>query len=393
VKVERVRVGEVLALRRREVAIDPEAEYRLVGIFSFGKGIFHRDPKPGAELGDYRFFAIRPGDLVLSNIQAWEGAIAYATERDAGTIGTHRFLSYVPKDDRIDAAWARWFFLSEPGMELIRRAAPGTTVRNRTLAIERFESLEIPLPSEHSQREATQWLDRIHRTMIEFEPICKRSATRANALLQSWLEDRLARIKPIAVLGEVAEVHRGRGPRYEPGTGCTAINQACVRWGGIDLAQAREVERSWWEASPATAVVQLDDVLVNSTGEGTIGRAAVAETAAVGKPIDSHVMIVRACTDRLLPKFLEAYLRSPSGQDQINRAKGANTTKQTELGKAKLERFIIPAPTVQDQTAFIRDYEKILAAVGSVRSLLGHRERALGAVPRAVLNAVFASIK
>lgn len=160
-KVERVRVGDVLALRRREVAIDPEAEYRLIGIFSFGKGIFHRDPKPGAELGDYRFFAIQPGDLVLSNIQAWEGAIAYATEGDAGTIGTHRFLSYIPKDDRIDAAWARWFFLSEPGMELIRRAAPGTTVRNRTLAIERFEALEIPLPPMEDQHRVAAYLDGI----------------------------------------------------------------------------------------------------------------------------------------------------------------------------------------------------------------------------------------
>ena len=38
------------------------------------------NPKPGSELGDYRFFEIEPGDLVLSNIQAWEGAIALATD-------------------------------------------------------------------------------------------------------------------------------------------------------------------------------------------------------------------------------------------------------------------------------------------------------------------------
>lgn len=59
------------SLQRREVAVEPDEFYTLIGVYSFGKGIFH-DPKPGSELGDYRFLSVVPGDLVLSNIQAWE---------------------------------------------------------------------------------------------------------------------------------------------------------------------------------------------------------------------------------------------------------------------------------------------------------------------------------
>src|SRR5487761_996362 len=106
----RVRVGDVLKLRRSEVTIHPVDNYRLIGVYSFGKGIFHREPQLGAELGNYRFFEIRPGDLVLSNIQAWEGAIAFAGHVDSGSIGTQRFLSYVSADDRIDPNWAHYFF-------------------------------------------------------------------------------------------------------------------------------------------------------------------------------------------------------------------------------------------------------------------------------------------
>lgn len=156
--MEHVRVGEVLRLQRREVTIDPLAQYRLIGVYSFGKGILHRELQVGTELGDYRFFSIEPGDLVLSNIQAWEGAIALAAQSDAGTVGTHRFLSYVPTDGRIDTDWARWFFLSERGMNLIRQAAPGSTMRNRTLAIDRFEALEIPLPPIEEQRRVASLL-------------------------------------------------------------------------------------------------------------------------------------------------------------------------------------------------------------------------------------------
>lgn len=183
--VERVRVGDVLSLQRREAHIDPLVDYRLIGVYSFGKGIFRREPKPGSELGDYRFFAVEPGDLVLSNIQAWEGAIAFASQQDAEMIGTHRFLSYTAATDRIDTNWARWFFLSEPGMRLIRQAAPGTTARNRTLAIDRFEALEIPLPPIDDQRRVAEGLDRLEAAAAGLKHLSSRASALSSALAVS----------------------------------------------------------------------------------------------------------------------------------------------------------------------------------------------------------------
>lgn len=183
--VDGVRVGDVLSLQRRSVDIDPLTEYSLIGVYSFGKGIFHREPQRGSELGDYRFFSVAPGDLVLSNIQAWEGAIAYARARDAGMIGTHRFLTYVSRDDRIDTAWAKWFFLSESGMELIRKAAPGTTIRNRTLAIDRFEALQIPLPPIDEQRRIAAHLDKIDTTSDSIARLVQKASELSSAIVVS----------------------------------------------------------------------------------------------------------------------------------------------------------------------------------------------------------------
>lgn len=389
--VERVRVGEVLRLKRREVTIDPVLEYRLIGVYSFGKGIFHREPRAGAELGDYRFFSIEPGDLVLSNIQAWEGAIAFARKSDTGTIGTHRFLSYVSIGGRIDTEWARWFFLSEPGMDLIRQAAPGTVMRNRTLAIERFEALEIPLLPVLTQKVVADRLNRVSGRVAELSSFCRASPGQVLALVLAWLESRLAGVAARATLGDVAAVQRGRGPRYEPGSGLVAINQACIRWGSIDLTQAREVERSWWIDSPDVSRVADGDVLVNSTGEGTIGRAAVAGSSESGIPFDSHVLAVRS-TERLTSEFLVAYLRSPSGQAQLNLAKGANTTKQTELGKSKLEQFTIPFPTLDEQQAIVSQYRTLLDRATAIQEHVGSRGRILAAVLPAALNEAFAGL-
>ena len=157
--VEYVRVGDVLELHRRAVEVEPSAEYREVGVRSFGRGIFHKEPIAGTDLGSKRVFRIEPGDLVISNVFAWEGAIAVASEAEEGMIGSHRFMTFLPRDNRVDTIWMSWFLLSEPGLELIRRASPGSAGRNRTLAIERFEALEIPLPPIEEQRRQAFRLD------------------------------------------------------------------------------------------------------------------------------------------------------------------------------------------------------------------------------------------
>lgn len=153
----------MLALMRRPVEVHLDESYEEIGIRSFGRGVFHKEPVSGAQLGSKRVFRIEPGDLLLSNVFAWEGAVAVAGQNERGKIGSHRFMTYTPVDDRIDTTWASWFFRSEPGLELIRKASPGSAGRNKTLAIDRFEALEIPLPPVDEQRRQASELNAMSR--------------------------------------------------------------------------------------------------------------------------------------------------------------------------------------------------------------------------------------
>lgn len=192
--VERVRVGDVLQLKRRQVDPDPVAEYREIGVRSFGKGLFHKEPVVGHELGSKRVFRVEPGDLVLSNVFAWEGAIALVSEAERGMIGSHRFMTYVARDGRILPTWAAWFFLSERGLDLIRHASPGSAGRNRTLAIERFENLEIPIPEIADQRQTAQRLDVVNeRVGAVSSSIAERGVIGAKASLPEFVEAALRR--------------------------------------------------------------------------------------------------------------------------------------------------------------------------------------------------------
>lgn len=149
-------MGDLVRLRRTQVTVDPLETYREIGIRSFGKGIFHKEPVGGEALGAKRVFQVHPGDLVLSNVFAWEGAIARATDAEEGMIGSHRFMTYEAKSENIDLAWLHYFLMSESGLKKLRAASPGSAGRNRTLGVGAFEDIAVPLLGVAVQHDVVQ---------------------------------------------------------------------------------------------------------------------------------------------------------------------------------------------------------------------------------------------
>jgi type I restriction enzyme S subunit len=94
---------------------------------------------------------IEPGDLMFSNVFAWEGAIAVARPEDAGRVGSHRFMTCVPNPAIATAEFLCFYFLTEEGLERIGEASPGGAGRNRTLGITALERIPVPVPSIDAQ--------------------------------------------------------------------------------------------------------------------------------------------------------------------------------------------------------------------------------------------------
>ena len=89
--------------------------YQEIGVRSFGKGLFIKEPVLGAELGDKRVFEIRAGDFIVSNVFAWEGAVGVAGQEHEGMIGSHRFMTWTPLHD-INVDYLRHYLGSEAGV-------------------------------------------------------------------------------------------------------------------------------------------------------------------------------------------------------------------------------------------------------------------------------------
>lgn len=180
------KMAEVAPLIRREQPIDLNGSYPELGIRSFGKGTFHKPPLSGADVGTKRLYLIEPGDLVFSNVFAWEGAIAIAQPEDLGRFGSHRFITCDVNTKLTTAVFLHYYFLSDEGMMKIREASPGGAGRNRTLGLEKLMAIDVPLPSITLQESFIRLQSEVAALKVRHNQIRK-----ANAALIPAILDRL----------------------------------------------------------------------------------------------------------------------------------------------------------------------------------------------------------
>lgn len=144
-------MAEVAPYVRRSVEVDATKRYREVGARSFGKGLFIKPEFNGANATWQKPVWVRAGDLVLSNIKAWEGAIALAREEHDACIASHRYITCVPDAKRTTAGFLAYYLLSSDGLEKVGIASPGTADRNRTLNLGNLGKIDVPLPPRTAQ--------------------------------------------------------------------------------------------------------------------------------------------------------------------------------------------------------------------------------------------------
>lgn len=178
------KMGDVAPLVRREVEVHMGEEYPELGIRSFGKGTFHKPALDYLSVGTKRLYRIELGDLLFSNVFAWEGAIAVAQPEDEGRFGSHRFITCVPKQGIVTAEFLRFYFLTDEGLRKIGEASPGGAGRNRTLGLAKLAEIEVPIPTYEKQL----WFNRLQAKVRELLNAQQEAEIELNAMLPSILD-------------------------------------------------------------------------------------------------------------------------------------------------------------------------------------------------------------
>lgn len=184
-------------------------------------------------------------------------------------------------------------------------------------------------------------------------------------------------------------VSRGKSPKYVPSSDLPVVNQKCVRWTGVDERHVKFVDPATWASWGEERFLQVGDILWNSTGTGTIGRAALF----AGLPsysravVDSHVTILRV-NQAVQSEYLFGFIQSPAVQDLIEDMQ-SGSTNQVELNRSEVVSTEVPLPPLAEQRRIVAKLDALTARTARAREDLDRIPALAARYKQAVLAELF----
>ena len=379
-------LGDILTQERRPVALDPEKKYAEIGVYSYGRGIFHKEPRTGFEIGNKDLYEIKQGDFIFQITFAWEGAIALASETEDGMYGSVRFPTYRINEDICYPKFLLNYFKTEEGRREIGRISPGSAGRNRVLATKRLPEIFVPLPPLAEQRRIMAHIESLAARVNEAQRLREDADEEINSLLismahrsdesknkllaEGWAEVRL---------GEVIQQVKDRcrvEPNIEyPNLGIYSFARGLFRKQPIDgnLTSAKELYRV-------------------HKGQFIYSRLFAFEGACgfITDEYDSCYVSGEYPTfdcdpERVKPEFLFSYFKSLDTWKEISAgSKGLGDRRQRVQPDKFLEhKFLLPPLEWQFKIAMVIQKVEVL------RGLQSETEKALNALLPSILDRAF----
>jgi len=367
--------GEYFTNEPTGVVLLTPGNFAIGGGFQFNKLKFYRD---GPIPPDY---VLQPGDLLvtmtdLSKAGDTLGYSAVVPTSEYLMLHNQRLGKVTAKREGVDLGFVHWLLRDERYRAEVLGSATGSTVRHTSPGrIGGYRFRLPPLPEQRAiaatlsalddkielNRKMNATLEAMARALfrdwfVDFGPTRAKMEGRAPYLspdLWSLFPDHLdAEGKPegwkSAKLGAVtSELRRGVSPKYTTVGGIMVLNQKCIRNREVGTAPARFHDNTKKDVS--NRLIQAGDILVNSTGVGTLGRVAQLWKLQTPMIVDSHVTVVRPETSEVSLSYLGVTLTEREPEIE---ALGEGSTGQTELSRARLAELDVLIPDQRVQAAF-----------------------------------------
>jgi type I restriction enzyme, S subunit len=193
----------------------------------------------------------------------------------------------------------------------------------------------------------------------------------------------------ITTISDITEyLSRGKQPKYVTYSSLPVVNQRAIRWSGIQNEYLKYVDPVQFDQWTPERFIRPGDILWNSTGTGTLGRACLVTQRDIDPPkvVDSHVTILRPIQTAIDPRFLFFWVQSSEVQKKVaSLATGA--TNQIELGRAIIASIRISIAPLNEQKRIADKLDKLFARVDICRNRLDQVSLIIKHLRQSILNA------
>lgn len=228
--------------------------------------------------------------------------------------------------------------------------------------LKQIGEIEIPLPDRIIQDTIVEMLSAIDSRIELNTAINENLEQQAQAIFKAWFVDfePFGGVMPDdwseCILDSMCSlIIKGITPKYIEHSAQFVINQKCVRNHQIDLSLARchepkKVNEKW---------LQYGDIVVNSTGTGTLGRAAQVLFTPNNMTVDSHVTIIRASKQEYI-YYLGLWATSHEHDFEMLQT---GSTGQTDLPRERLKQM----PVILPSDDILCKFSEIIKPIADIR--------------------------
>lgn len=315
----------------------------------------------------YHNHAIVKGPAIIVGRKGSAGEVTWS-EVDCFPIDTTFYVQ--PLRENLDF---RWLYYQLVYVNFTRlNAATGVPGLSRSDALD----ICIPFFNKTEQSRISKILQQVDYAIKDIELTIEKAQLLKKALMQNLLSGRLkpdgtwrkpdefyvdekfGRVPKGWATPKVKDIvdylRRGRSPKYtESSKYVPVINQKCIEWGRINFEYVKCHDPQ--VKIPDEFFLLDQDILVNSTGTGTIGRIAMFHGYDYPCFADGHVTIIRPSKKFVQPRFLKYYLMSYNGQRHLESFCYSGSTNQIELSRSYFLNMRVPIPANPDEQTVICD--------------------------------------
>lgn len=152
----------------------------------------------------------------------------------------------------------------------------------------------------------------------------------------------------------------GKSPVYsKTPTPYEVIGQAANQQLGLDYTQVKYTVSEFWNSMDPKYFLLENDVLLNTLGHGTLGRAGIVPVLHKKLLTDGHLFVFRLYS-AIASKFFFYYLQYKRPEIEIS-ANGS--TNQTFLSLKRTNQWLIPVPPLAEQERIVAKIEELLPLV------------------------------
>jgi type I restriction enzyme S subunit len=374
----KVSLGELLRLERRPVKVEAEKLYQEIGIYCFGRGIFHKTPRTGFEVGSKDLFLMKEGDFILQVTFAWEGAIAIVSAAEDGMYGSTRYPTFHVDESRCVPHFLLNYFKTEEGPQQLVKICPGSAGRNRVLSIKRIPEVLVPLPPLPEQHRVVARIEELAAQIHEARTLRHQATEEAHAFMTSAIFARFEKLDKRLPLGKTGACRIVCGQHLNPED--QAESGTPYMTGPADFGERVAAPSRFARITRATA--EPGDVLLTVKGAG-VGKVNLAapKTCVIGR----QLYALRPERESLDQTFLYYAL-----QDGLLHFRDTMTaTTVPGIGRKEVEALQVPLPSLPEQRRIVAELDALQAEVDALKRLQAETAAELDALLPSILDKAF----